>query len=53
MSILFDYPKNEAPKRLDKKVIFEVPLNIVLLGSIVFGSGIFALSIWFMREVLL
>ena len=50
MSILYD--KN-VPKRLDKKETFEVPFSVVFLGSLVFGSGIFALMVFFCRECFL
>lgn len=37
MNFLFFEEKN-APKRLDKKVTFEVPLDLVIYGSLIVGS---------------
>lgn len=48
MSILFDYPKKErdAPKSLRKTVVFEVPLDLLIYGTLITGSGILLLSIF-------
>lgn len=46
MSILFDYHKKEAPKSLRKRVVFEVPLDIVVYGTLIAGSGMLLLSIF-------
>ena len=47
------FSNKHEPKRLDKKVTFELPLSLVVMGSLVFGSGIFALSIFLMRGAFL
>lgn len=38
MNFLFFDDKN-APKRLDKKIVFEVPLSVIVYGSLIFGSA--------------
>ena len=38
---------NGAPKRLNKKVTFEVPSDLILYGSLIFASIILLLSIFF------
>ena len=47
------FSNKQEPKRLDKKVTFEVPLSLVLIGSLIVGSMIFALSIFLMRSAFL
>lgn len=46
MSILFDYHKKEAPKSLRKRVVFEVPLDIVVYGTLITFGGMLLLSIF-------
>ena len=36
MNLLFFDDKN-SPKKLDKKIVFEVPLDLVIYGSLIFG----------------
>ena len=45
MSILFD-KKTDAPKSLRKPVVFEVPLDLVVYGTLITGSGLLLLSIF-------
>lgn len=45
MSILFEYPKKDTPKSLRKTVVFEVPLDVLVYGSLITGSLILLFSI--------
>lgn len=44
MSLFFE--DKDAPKSLRKTVVFEVPLDLVVYGTLVTGSGILLLSIF-------
>ncbi|WP_296875478.1 hypothetical protein [uncultured Methanobrevibacter sp.] len=44
MSLLFE--DKEAPKRLGKKETFNVPLDIIIYGSLICGSGILLMSVF-------
>lgn len=45
MNLLFFDDKN-APKKLDKKVVFEVPLSVIVYGSFICFGVILLLSVF-------
>lgn len=46
MSILFDFEEQDNPKSLRKQSVFEVPLDVIIYGTLITGSGLLLLSIF-------